>query len=66
MLLKVKEEGGGSIVYVYMDGKELNSSPFNSYYSASKELKLDSNIISRYIDTEKLYNNKYIFSSVRL
>lgn len=56
----------GYLVYVYIEGKELNASPFNSYSSAGKELKLNSNIISRYIDTGKLYNNRYLFSSEKL
>jgi hypothetical protein len=49
-----------------MEGKELSSSPFNSYSSARKELKLNSNVISRYIDTGRLYNNRYLFSSEKL
>lgn len=56
----------GYSVYVYKEGKEIDMSPFSSYSSATKTLNIDSNIISRYIDTEKLYKNKYIFSSTKL
>jgi hypothetical protein len=56
----------GYPVYVYTDGKEIDMSPFSSYYLGTKTLKIESNIISRYIDTGKLYKNKYIFSSTKL
>lgn len=56
----------GYIVYVYVNGEEINLSPFRSYSLANKELKLNSNIIPRYIDTGKLYKNKYLFLSKKL
>lgn len=63
--LKKKRRKGYS-VYVYRNGKEIEISPFYSYSLATKTLKIGSNIISRYIDTEKLYKNQYIFSSTKL
>jgi hypothetical protein len=56
----------GYPVHVYEDGKEIDMSPFSSYRLATKTLNIESNIISRYIDTKKLYKNKYIFSSIKL
>jgi len=56
----------GYPVYVYKDGKEIEMSHFSSYSLAIRTLNINSNIISRYIDTGKLYKNKYIFSSTKL
>lgn len=56
----------GYSVFVYEEGKEIDQSPFSSYKFATKMLGLNSNIISRYVDTGKLYKNKYLFSSEKL
>lgn len=51
-------------VYVYENGIEVPNSPFNSYNEAQNYLEIKSkNIITRYIDTNKVYNNKYTFYS---
>lgn len=58
----------GFIVYVHSSEgyKELKGSPFSSYGAAhiAIDLKPGSRVIGRYIDTGKLYKDKYIFSSV--
>lgn len=53
------------IVYIYTDEGLIEGSPFTSYSSAHKALGLNpsSNTCNRYIDTNRLYKNKYIFSS---
>jgi hypothetical protein len=61
-----KNRRKGYSVYVYKEGKEIEMSPFYSYSLATKALNIGSNIRSRYIDTEKLYKNKYMFSSTKL
>jgi hypothetical protein len=63
--LKTKRRKG-YLVYVYEDGKNIEMSPFSSFSLATKTLNIKSNIISRYIDTGKLYKDKYIFSSTKL
>lgn len=52
-------------VYIYDGNKMVDGSPFASYSAAHKalELKPSSNTCNRYIDTNKLYKNKYIFRS---
>jgi len=53
------------IVYIYEDNKMVDGSPFASFSSAHKALGLkpSSNTCNRYIDTNRLYKNKYIFTS---
>ena len=53
------------IVYIYAENEMVNGSPFASYSAAHKALglKSSSNTCNRYIDTNRLYKNKYIFAS---
>lgn len=53
------------IVYIYDGSEMVDGSPFASFSSAHKALGLkpSSNTCNRYIDTNKLYKNKYIFTS---
>jgi len=53
------------IVYIYENNNMIKGSPFASYSAAHKSLGLkpSSNTCNRYIDTGRLYKNKYIFSS---
>ena len=53
------------IVYIYENNNMLKGSPFASYSAAHKflGLKPSSNTCNRYIDTDRLYKDKYIFSS---
>lgn len=55
-------------IYIYEDGKLITGSPFNSYSSAHQGLglKSTSNTCNRYIDTNRLYKSKYIFTSYPL
>lgn len=52
-------------VYVYENKNMVKGSPFPSYSAAHKSLGLkpSSNTCNRYIDTNRLYKNKFIFSS---
>ena len=52
-------------VYIYTSEGMVKGSPFASFSSAHKALglKSSSNTCNRYIDTGRLYKNKYIFSS---
>lgn len=52
-------------VYIYTDEGMIKGSPFTSFSSAHKALGLkpSSNTCNRYIDTNRLYKGKYIFSS---
>lgn len=52
-------------VYVSENKNMVKGSPFASYSNAHKSLGLkpSSNTCNRYIDTDRLYKNKYIFSS---
>jgi len=52
-------------VYVYENKNMVKGSPFASYSAVHKSLGLkpSSNTCNRYIDTDRLYKNKYIFSS---
>lgn len=52
-------------VYIYTSEGMVKGSPFASFSSAHKALGLkpSSNTCNRYIDTCRLYKNKYIFSS---
>ena len=60
----------GFTVYVYECGlkgyKKLKGSPFSTYGDAHEVigLKRSSRVIGRYIDTDKMYKNKYIFTSI--
>lgn len=53
------------IVYIYTNEDMIEGSPFISYSAAHKALGLNpsSNTCNRYIDTNRLYKNKYIFTS---
>ena len=53
------------IVYIYVNDEMVTGSPFISFSSAHKALGLkpSSNTCNRYIDTNRLYKNKYIFTS---
>ena len=53
------------VVYIYTNEGIVKGSPFVSYSSAHKALGLNpsSNTCNRYIDTGRLYKNKYVFSS---
>lgn len=55
-------------IYIYEDGKLVKGSPFNSNSSAHQVLglKSTSNTCNRYIDTNRLYKSKYIFTSFPL
>lgn len=52
-------------VYIYTNEGIIEGSPFSSFSTAHKALGLNpnSNTCNRYIDTNRLYKNKYIFSS---
>jgi hypothetical protein len=52
-------------VYIYTNEGEVRGSPFSSFSLAQKALglKSSSNTCNRYIDTGRLYKNKYIFTS---
>ena len=52
-------------VYIYTEEGMIKGSPFTSFSSAHKALGLNpsSNTCNRYIDTNRLYKGKYIFSS---
>lgn len=54
-----------NIVYIYTKEGMFKGSPFASFSKAHKALGLkpSSNTCNRYIDTNRLYKNKYIFSS---
>lgn len=55
-------------IYIYENGKLIKGSPFNSYSEAHKALglKSTSNTCNRYLDTNRLYKSKYIFTSYPL
>jgi len=52
-------------VYIYKGKNMIKGSPFASYSAAHKSLglKYSSNTCNRYIDTNRLYKNKYLFFS---
>ncbi|KAG0122699.1 hypothetical protein HOY82DRAFT_641443 [Tuber indicum] len=52
-------------IYIYENGKLIKGSPFNSYSTTHKALglKSTSNTCNRYLDTNRLYKSKYIFTS---
>lgn len=59
----------GFIVHIYdlsKEVKELPGSPFSTYGAGHKVigLRAGSRVIGRYIDTGKVYKDRYIFSSV--
>jgi hypothetical protein len=55
----------GFIVHVYKNKDEIPMSPFKTYRAAQLAVGLPANskIVSRYIDTGKLYIGEYLFSS---
>jgi len=52
-------------IYIYENDKLIKGSPFNSYVSAHKALglKSTSNTCNRYLDTNRIYKSKYVFTS---
>ena len=52
-------------VYISTNEGLIEGSPFTSYNAAHKALGLNpsNNTCNRYVDTNRLYKNKYIFSS---
>jgi hypothetical protein len=57
----------GFKVYIYENGKEIEGSPFNSFRSRGKAIGLNSvSSISNYIDTGKLFKERYTFFSKKL
>lgn len=57
-----------NIVYIYDNMQLIEGSPFLTYSAAHKKLGLDpsSKTCNRYIDTNKLYKNRYLFTSTPL
>ncbi len=55
-------------IYLYENGNLVKGSPFASYSETHKwlGLKTTSNTCNRYIDTNRIYKNKYIISSTPL
>jgi hypothetical protein len=54
----------GFKLYIYINGKELKGSPFNSFRLGGKAIGLNSVAsIRNYIDTGKIYKSKYTFYS---
>ena len=54
-------------VYVYNENnEEIKDSPFKTYAEASRKLNVGTHIFKQYIDKNKLYLSKYLFSSVPL
>ena len=53
------------VVYIYENKHMVEGSPFASYGAAHKSLglKTTSNTCNRYMDTNRLYKNKYMFTS---
>jgi hypothetical protein len=52
----------GFPVHVYLNGVELELSPFPSYYAATKTLGLSDKLVARYIDTNNTFKG-YLFRS---
>ena len=52
-------------IYIYENGKLIKGSPFGSFSNAHKALglKSTSNTCNRYLDTNRLYKSKFIFTS---
>jgi hypothetical protein len=52
-------------IYIYKNGKLIKGSPFGSFSEAHKALglKSTSNTCNRYLDTNRLYKSKFIFTS---
>jgi hypothetical protein len=59
---------GPLTVFVYDSKKLLKGSPFDSYAEVCAAIGIDrrSMIVRRYIDSGKLYNNRYCFFSVQI
>lgn len=54
----------GFKLFIYENGKEIKGSPFNSFRSGGKAIGLKSvSSIRNYIDTGKIYKDKYTFYS---
>lgn len=52
-------------IYIYENGKLIKGAPFDSFSSAHRALglKSTSSTCNRYLDTNRLYKSKYIFTS---
>jgi hypothetical protein len=52
-------------IYIYENGKLIKGAPFYSFSSAHRALglKSTSSTCNRYLDTNRLYKSKYIFTS---
>lgn len=60
--VKSKRVKGEFKVYVYQNGVEVPNSPYVSYYAVQKDLGFKGNrTVSRYIDTDKVYGDGFIF-----
>ena len=62
---KINKSENPKVVYIYTEEGLIEGSPFSSFSLAHKALglKSSSNTCNRYIDTNRRYKNKYIFSS---
>jgi len=62
---KIRGSRQGYLVHIYENKIEILNSPFSSYSAGHKAigLKANSRIIASYIDTGKVYNGKYTFTS---
>ena len=62
---KINKSENPKVVYIYTENGLIEGSPFSSFSLAHKALglKSSSNTCNRYIDTNRWYKNKYIFSS---
>lgn len=65
LLIKELRSNNRYRVYIYENSKLLEGSPFKSYAEAHRVLGLNgsSRICYRYLDTGKLYKNKYLITS---
>lgn len=62
---RANKSENSKVVFIYDSNKMIQGSPFVSFSAAHKALGLNpsSNTCNRYIDTNRLYKNKYIFTS---
>lgn len=62
--IKSKRIKGEFKVYVYKNEVEVPNSPYVSYYVVQKNLRFKGNrTVSRYINTDKIYGERYTFYS---
>jgi len=57
--------GKGKPVYVWLSDKTTLHAKYISIYQASKELNADNRTIVKYVDSGKLYRNKYYLTSIK-